>query len=126
MSGSRRSAARAPMPSAAPKLEDLQERIGIAFRDPDLLLEALTHSSFANENPQLSPRDNERLEYLGDAVLQLISAEYLFKLNPGAQEGEMTQVRSVMVNTNTLAALAEGIGLGDYLYLGRGIAKGGG
>jgi dsRNA-specific ribonuclease len=74
----------------------------------------------------VSPRDNERLEYLGDAVLQLITAEYLFKLRPGAKEGEMTQLRSAMVNTNTLAALAEELGLGDFLYLGKGIAKGGG
>jgi ribonuclease III len=91
-----------------------------------LLREALTHSSFANESPHVSPRDNERLEYLGDAVLQLITAEYLFKLKPGAKEGEMTQLRSAMVNTNTLAALAEELGLGDYLFLGKGIAKGGG
>jgi ribonuclease III len=74
----------------------------------------------------VSPRDNERLEYLGDAVLQLITAEYLFKLKPGAREGEMTQLRSAMVNTNTLAALSEELGLGDYLYLGKGIARGGG
>jgi ribonuclease III len=74
----------------------------------------------------VSPRDNERLEYLGDAVLQLITAEYLFKLKPGAKEGEMTQLRSAMVNTNTLAALGEELGLGDYLFLGKGIAKGGG
>jgi ribonuclease-3 len=74
----------------------------------------------------VSPRDNERLEYLGDAVLQLITAEYLFKLKPGAKEGEMTQLRSAMVNTNTLAALGEELGLGDYLYLGKGIARGGG
>jgi ribonuclease III len=74
----------------------------------------------------VSPRDNERLEYLGDAVLQLITAEYLFKLKPGAKEGEMTQLRSAMVNTNTLAALGEELGLGNYLYLGKGIAKGGG
>ena len=74
----------------------------------------------------MSPRDNERLEYLGDAVLQLITAEYLFKLKPEAREGEMTQLRSAMVNTNTLAALAEELGLGDYLFLGKGIAKGGG
>lgn len=98
----------------------------MAFRDPALLREALTHSSFANESPQVSPLDNERLEYLGDAVLQLITAEYLFKLRPEAKEGEMTQLRSAMVNTNTLAALAEELGLGDYLYLGKGIAKGGG
>jgi ribonuclease-3 len=108
------------------RLEELQEKIGIAFRDPGLLLEALTHSSFANENPHVSPRDNERLEYLGDAVLQLISAEYLYKVRPEAKEGEMTQVRSAMVNTNTLAALSEELGIGNYLYLGKGIAKGGG
>lgn len=91
-----------------------------------LLMEALTHSSFANENPDVSPRDNERLEYLGDAVLQLITAEYLYKLRPSAREGELTQVRSAMVNTNTLAALSESLGAGAYLYLGKGIAKGGG
>jgi ribonuclease-3 len=90
------------------------------------LLEAVTHSSFANENPQQSPRDNERLEYLGDAVLQLITAEYLYKHHPGATEGELTQTRSAMVNTNTLAQMAEQLDLGSYLYLGKGIAKGGG
>jgi ribonuclease III len=86
----------------------------------------VTHSSFANENPSVSPRDNERLEYLGDAVLQLIAAEYLYKHHPGATEGELTQTRSAMVNTNTLAQLAEELDLGSYLYLGKGIAKGGG
>jgi ribonuclease III len=86
----------------------------------------VTHSSFANESPAVSPRDNERLEYLGDAVLQLIAAEYLYKHHPGATEGELTQTRSAMVNTNTLAQLAEQLDLGGYLYLGKGIAKGGG
>ena len=90
------------------------------------MLEAVTHSSFANESPHLSPRDNERLEYLGDAVLQLITAEYLYKHHPGATEGELTQTRSAMVNTNTLALLAEQLDMGSYLYLGKGIAKGGG
>ena len=104
----------------------MQQKIGIHFRDPSLLLEAVTHSSFANESPHLSPRDNERLEYLGDAVLQLITAEYLYKHHPGATEGELTQTRSAMVNTNTLAELAEQLDLGSYLYLGKGIAKGGG
>ncbi|MEP6751522.1 MAG: ribonuclease III [Candidatus Dormiibacterota bacterium] len=110
----------------APNLQLLQEKIGIHFRDPSLLLEAVTHSSFANESPHLSPRDNERLEYLGDAVLQLITAEYLYKHHPGAAEGELTQTRSAMVNTNTLAMLAEQLDMGAYLYLGKGIAKGGG
>ena len=116
-------------PQAAPlsqPLQLLQQKIGIHFRDPGLLLEAVTHSSFANENPSVSPRDNERLEYLGDAVLQLIAAEYLYKHHPGASEGELTQTRSAMVNTNTLAQLAEELDLGSYLYLGKGIAKGGG
>ena len=116
-------------PQAAPlsqSLQQLQQKIGIHFRDPGLLLEAVTHSSFANENPSVSPRDNERLEYLGDAVLQLIAAEYLYKHHPGASEGELTQTRSAMVNTNTLAQLAEELDLGSYLYLGKGIAKGGG
>ena len=111
---------------SAEALEELQLRIGIAFRDPTLLQEALTHSSFANESPHLSPRDNERLEYLGDAVLQLITAEYLYKLRPEAREGELTQVRSAMVNTNTLAALSDELGIGGYLYLGKGVQKGGG
>jgi ribonuclease III len=110
----------------APNLQLLQQKIGIHFRDPSLLLEAVTHSSFANESPHLSPRDNERLEYLGDAVLQLITAEYLYKHHPGASEGELTQTRSAMVNTNTLALLAEQLDMGAYLYLGKGIAKGGG
>jgi ribonuclease-3 len=110
----------------AQSLLQLQQKIGIHFRDPGLLLEAVTHSSFANENPSVSPRDNERLEYLGDAVLQLIAAEYLYKHHPGATEGELTQTRSAMVNTNTLAQLAEELDLGSYLYLGKGIAKGGG
>jgi ribonuclease-3 len=110
----------------APSLQQLQQKIGIHFRDPELLLEAVTHSSFANESPHVSPRDNERLEYLGDAVLQLITAEYLYKHHPGAAEGELTQTRSAMVNTNTLAQLAEQLDLGSYLYLGKGIAKGGG
>ncbi|HYM66965.1 MAG TPA: ribonuclease III, partial [Patescibacteria group bacterium] len=116
-------------PQAAPvaaSLQLLQQKIGIHFRDPSLLLEAVTHSSFANESPHLSPRDNERLEYLGDAVLQLITAEYLYKHHPGAAEGELTQTRSAMVNTNTLAQLAEELDMGSYLYLGKGIAKGGG
>ena len=115
-----------PAAPPAPSLQLLQQKIGIHFRDPSLLLEAVTHSSFANESPHLSPRDNERLEYLGDAVLQLISAEYLYKHHPGATEGELTQTRSAMVNTNTLALLAEQLDMGAYLYLGRGIAKGGG
>ena len=124
--GEGRLIAQAQTAPLAQSLQQLQQKIGIHFRDPGLLLEAVTHSSFANENPSVSPRDNERLEYLGDAVLQLIAAEYLYKHHPGATEGELTQTRSAMVNTNTLAQLAEHLDLGSYLYLGKGIAKGGG
>jgi ribonuclease-3 len=124
--GEGRLIAQAQTAPLAQSLQQLQQKIGIYFRDPGLLLEAVTHSSFANENPSVSPRDNERLEYLGDAVLQLITAEYLYKHHPGATEGELTQTRSAMVNTNTLAQLAEELDLGSYLYLGKGIAKGGG
>ena len=124
--GEGRLIAQAQTAPLAQSLLQLQQKIGIHFRDPGLLLEAVTHSSFANENPSVSPRDNERLEYLGDAVLQLIAAEYLYKHHPGATEGELTQTRSAMVNTNTLAQLAEELDLGGYLYLGKGIAKGGG
>ena len=124
--GEGRLIAQAQAAPLAHSLQLLQQKIGIHFRDPALLLEAVTHSSFANESPHLSPRDNERLEYLGDAVLQLITAEYLYKHHPGATEGELTQTRSAMVNTNTLAQLAEELDMGSYLYLGKGIAKGGG
>src|SRR4030081_1578624 len=103
-----------------------EENTGLEIPDEGLRRARRTHSSFANESPHVSPRDNERLEYLGDAVLQLITAEYLFKLRPGSKEGEMTQIRSAMVNNNTLAALGEELGLGSYLDLGQGIARGGG
>ena len=86
----------------------------------------MTHSSYANEYPALGRRDNERLEYLGDAVLQLVTAEYLYKIRPSAHEGELTQNRSAMVNTNTLASLAADLELGNYLYLGKGVARTGG
>jgi len=106
----------------------LQKRIAVRFRHPELLREAMTHASWNNERgaPSGPGHDNERLEYLGDAVLQLITAEYLYKHHPGASEGELTQTRSAMVNTNTLAQLAEQLDMGSYLYLGKGIAKGGG
>ena len=86
----------------------------------------MTPGPYANEYPGLGGRDNERREYLGDAVLQLVTAEYLDKIRPSAHEGELTQNRSAMVNTNTLASLAADLELGDYLYLGKGVARTGG
>ena len=101
-------------------LNQLQNNLGIAFRDVALLKLALIHSSFINENPELAPVPYERLEFLGDAILGLIIAEKLYHDLPGASEGEMTQLRAALVRREMLAALAQQINLGDYLYLGIG------
>jgi ribonuclease-3 len=108
-----------PIPLAS--LEKLQAAIGVTFKNPALLLEAITHSTFAHENPHLSPRDNERQEHLGDSVLQLGVAEFLYRRRSAALEGELTQTRSAMVNTFALAHMAEELELGSYLQLGHGI-----
>lgn len=101
-------------------LDELQGIIGVFFTQPDLLAQALTHSSYANENPGIVPSSNERLEFLGDAVLDLIVAENLYRDFPSINEGEMTRLRSLLVRQDTLARVAESIGLGNYLYLGKG------
>lgn len=107
-------------------LSQLQETLGFRFEDESLLKLALTHSSYVNENPHLSPASNERLEFLGDAVLGLIVAEKLYDEFPDCPEGEMTQLRAGLVRRMALAGMARGIGLGNYLYLGRGEEAGGG
>ena len=101
-------------------LDELQGIIGVFFTQPALLAQALTHSSYANENPGIAPSSNERLEFLGDAVLDLIVAENLYRDFPSIDEGEMTRLRSLLVRQDTLARVAESIGLGNYLYLGKG------
>ncbi len=105
---------------------DLQKTIMVTFKDPSLLEQALTHSSYVNENPGLAPVSNERLEFLGDAVLGLIVAVNLYQAFPHLSEGDMTRLRSELVRQDTLARVAETIGLGDYLYLGKGEEAGGG
>jgi ribonuclease-3 len=107
-------------------LEDLQKKIGYSFRDRRLLLEALTHSSFSNENPEERGENNERLEFLGDAVLDLAAAEHLSDLLPGAREGELSRQRSLVVNEKSLAGAARGLDLGGYLLLGKGEERSGG
>jgi len=103
----------------------LQQRLGVRFRKPELLREAMTHASWNNERgePSGPGHDNERLEYLGDAVLELVVGEYLFRRFPSYDEGQLTQLRAALVNTVSLARLAEGLGLGDTLLLGRGADK---
>ncbi len=101
-------------------LAALQETLGITFRQPASLQLALVHRSYINENPDLAAESNERLEFLGDAVLGLIVAEKLYLDFPDLAEGEMTKLRSALIRRDTLARVAATIGLGDYLYLGKG------
>ena len=103
----------------------LQQTLGVSFNQPALLSQALTHSSFANENPGAAI-SNERLEFLGDAVLGLIVAENLYRNFPELPEGQMTKIRSYLVKQETLAQVAKNINLGAYLYLGKGEETSGG
>jgi ribonuclease-3 len=101
------------------RIEALQRDLGMRFADPTVLREALTHRSYLNEINQAWP-SNERLEFLGDAVLGLITTDYLFRRFPELGEGELTNLRSALVRTETLARFAQDIDLGNYLFLGRG------
>ncbi len=107
-------------------LSELQQILGVLFKDISRLEQALVHSSYVNENPELSPVSNERLEFLGDAVLGLIVAEKLYQDYPQFEEGEMTRLRADLVRRETLARIAGDINLGSYLYLGKGEEAGGG
>ncbi|HJL18540.1 MAG TPA: ribonuclease III [Sandaracinaceae bacterium LLY-WYZ-13_1] len=108
------------------RLEELQERIGHEFEDPHLLRDALTHRSFVNERPELAPRDNERMEFLGDAILDLAASALLFRHYPEATEGELSRRRADLVCERGLAAIAQDLELGASLRLGRGEEKSGG
>lgn len=101
------------------------ERLGIKFSDVLLLTRALTHRSFANENPDQT-EDNERLEFLGDAVLDFLVGEWLYNRFPEMEEGELTQMRSALVQSSQLAEFAKQIGIGNALRLGHGEKKSGG
>jgi ribonuclease-3 len=105
-------------------LSELQKAIRVAFNDPMLLKEALTHRSYLNENPGLS--SNERLEFLGDALLSMVIAHELYKRQPPLNEGEMTQLRANLGCGENLAKLALQLNLGEYFYLGKGEEKNGG
>ena len=107
-------------------LTALQEILEVSFNDQSLLEQALIHSSYCNENLEIAPESNERLEFLGDAVLGLIVAEKVHQDLPALSEGEMTKFRSALVRGETLSRVARAIGLGDYLYLGKGEEASGG
>src|SRR5688572_23649142 len=109
-----------------PRLDDLAERLGIALRDPDALQQAFVHSSYFNENPQAVSGHNERLEFLGDAVIGLVVSSLLYERFPDEDEGLLTARRASLVNRDALAGLALAIGLDRYILLGRGEAEAGG
>ncbi len=112
----------------SPSTTALETAIGYSFADKELLDRALCHSSFANESraKRQECESNERLEFLGDAVLQIYISEYLFKAYPRCAEGELTKMRQYLVCESTLARVANSFSLGSYLHLGKGEEQNGG
>ena len=107
-------------------IKDLENAIGYRFQNITLLQNALTHSSYANERWHNSLKSNERLEFLGDSILGMVVAEYLYRTFPDRPEGELTRMRADMVCEKSLAQVAARIGLGAHLMLGNGEEQGGG
>lgn len=107
-------------------MKALEDRLGYCFKNIGLLEHALTHSSYANEHRSEGVTSNERLEFLGDSVLGMLVAEYLFHTHPNMPEGELTRTRAALVCETSLYEVACSLGLGEYLRLGKGEAAGGG
>jgi ribonuclease-3 len=103
--------------------ESLQKRIKVKFKNIDLLRQALVHRSYLNENPSFPLWHNERLEFLGDAVLELVVTDYLYRTFPDATEGAMTNWRASLVNSKMLSKIGSSIELDPFLYLSRGEGK---
>lgn len=104
-------------------LDAFQKKVGITFQQQDLLQTAFTHRSYINENREEATEHNERLEFLGDAVLELIVTEYLFQKYPDKPEGDLTAYRSALVNTSTLSTVGTGLGMNDCLRLSKGESR---
>ena len=104
----------------------LEKKLRVEFKDKDLLMQAFAHRSYLNENPDFKLDHNERLEFLGDAVMELIVTEHLYKEFPEKSEGELTNWRAALVNAKMLTSVAEELGFNDFLLLSRGEAKEGG
>lgn len=105
------------------KIYEFSKKIKIEFNNFDLLKQAFVHKSFINENPGFKLGQNERLEFLGDAVLELVSTDFLFKKFKEKPEGELTNIRASMVNSNNLTSIAKTLGIEKYLFLSRGESK---
>jgi ribonuclease-3 len=114
------------MHDSPPAAQNLARALGYTFLDPGLLQAALIHTSYVNERPGRGLESNERLEFLGDAVLGVVVAHRLYELRPESPEGELTVLRAWLVRQSTLARWARQISLGPHLLLGRGEARGGG
>ncbi len=104
-------------------MDDLEERIGVKFNNRDLLRQAFIHRSYINENKDCGLSHNERLEFLGDAVLELVITDHLYRTYPSKPEGELTSIRAALVNTVSLQGVAKDININGNLYLSRGEAK---
>lgn len=100
-----------------------EKKVGVIYNDKHLLRQAFTHRSFINENKGTDLAHNERLEFLGDAVLELVSTDYLYKKFPDKPEGELTAYRSALVNAGTLAGVATNLGMNEFLLLSHGESK---
>ena len=107
-------------------MKELEKKLNYTFRDPALLSEALSHSSYANEHRAAHLNSNERLEFLGDSVLGFVTAEFLFVQHPDLPEGDLTRIRAALVCEQSLYEVARKLELGKYLKLGRGEEAGGG
>ena len=103
--------------------EEFETSIGVIFKDKDLIKKAFTHRSYLNENRSLKLEHNERLEFLGDAVLELVVTDFLYKKFPQKNEGELTALRSALVKAETLAEAAEKVGMNAYLLLSKGESR---
>lgn len=101
----------------------LQKILQVEFKDPTILLSAVTHRSYLNEHREATWEHNERLEFLGDAVLELVVTDFLFSKYPDKPEGELTAIRAALVNTNSLAAASEVLGVNKYLLMSKGESK---
>lgn len=104
-------------------LEQMQRILKVTFHDSTVLLTAITHRSYLNEHRDATWDHNERLEFLGDAVLELVVTDFLFRAYPDKPEGELTAVRAALVNTVSLAAAAEKLGVNDFLLMSKGESK---
>jgi ribonuclease-3 len=108
------------------KFRELEKRLSYSFKSPSLLLQALTHKSYANENRSETVGNNERLEFLGDTVLDFIISDFLMKLCPDSPEGELSKLRAVVVSETNLSGVARSLDFGSYLLLGKGEEQTGG